>query len=69
MTTLHWQTGLQLHALCMLKIYQGVKEFHMLARITCYCKITVFSPFELGNIIVNHPKVQMKLHFLTSKCP
>ena len=37
--------------------YQGLKEFHMLARISCYCKITVFSPFELGNIIVNHPKV------------
>ena len=37
--------------------YQGVKEFHMLARISCYWKITVFSPFELGNIIVNHPKV------------
>ena len=25
--------------------YQGVKEFHMLARIGCNCKITVFSPF------------------------
>ena len=37
--------------------YQGVKEFHMLARISCYCKIMVFSPFELRNIIVNHPKV------------
>ena len=40
-----------------IKKYQGVKEFHMLARISCYCKITVLSPFELGNIIVNHPKV------------
>ena len=29
--------------------YQGVKEFHMLARICCYCKIMVFSPFELGD--------------------
>ena len=26
--------------------YQGVKEFHMLARIDCYCKIMVFSPFK-----------------------
>ena len=25
--------------------YQGVKEFHMLARIGCNCKIMVFSPF------------------------
>ena len=37
--------------------YQGVKEFHMLARINCYCKIMVFSPFGLGSIIVNHPMV------------
>ena len=29
----------------------------MLAGISCYCKIMVFSPFELGNIMVNHPKV------------
>ena len=29
----------------------------MLARINCYCKIMVFSPFELGSIIVNHPMV------------
>ena len=29
--------------------YQGVKEFHMLAHISCYCKIMVFSPFELGD--------------------
>ena len=36
---------------------QGVKEFHMLARINCYCKIMVFSPFELRSIIVNHPMV------------
>ena len=27
--------------------YQGVKEFHMLARIGCYCKIMVFSPLKL----------------------
>ena len=27
--------------------YQGVKEFHMLARISCYCNIMVFSPFKV----------------------
>ena len=27
--------------------YQGVKEFHMLARIGCNCKIMVFSPLKL----------------------
>ena len=27
--------------------YQGVKEFDMLARIGCYCKIMVFSPLKL----------------------
>ena len=27
--------------------YQRVKEFHMLARIGCYCKIMVFSTFKL----------------------
>ena len=27
--------------------YQGVKEFHMLARIGCYCNIMVFSPFKV----------------------
>ena len=27
--------------------YQGVKEFHMLARIGCYSKIMVFSPFKV----------------------
>ena len=27
--------------------YQGVKEFHMLARIGCYRKIMVFSPLKL----------------------
>ena len=29
--------------------YQGVKEFHMLAHISCYCKIMVFSPLKLGD--------------------
>ena len=27
--------------------YQGVKEFHMLAPIGCYCNIMVFSPFKV----------------------
>ena len=26
-----------------------MKEFHMLTPISCYCKIMVFSPFELGD--------------------
>ena len=26
--------------------YQGVKEFHMLAHIGCYCNIMVFSLFK-----------------------
>ena len=29
-----------------LKKYQGVKEFHMLARVGC-CNIMVFSPFKV----------------------
>ena len=44
--------------------YQGVTEFHILARIGCYCKIMVFSPFKLevtyyhsskGKKIMMHP--------------
>ena len=31
--------------------YQGAKEFHMLVRIGCYCKIMVFSPFK---VLVTH---------------
>ena len=27
--------------------YQGVKEFHMLARISYICNIMVFSPFKV----------------------
>ena len=27
--------------------YQGVKEFHMLACIGCYCNNMVFSPFKV----------------------
>ena len=34
--------------------YQGVKEFHMLARIGCYCNITVFSPFKV-KVTYYHP--------------
>ena len=26
--------------------YQGVKEFYLLARLGCYCKMIVFSPFN-----------------------
>ena len=33
--------------------YQGVKEFHMLARICCYCKIMVFSPFKIKSHILS----------------
>ena len=35
--------GTSVHEICTK--YQGVKEFHMLARIGCNCKIMVFSPF------------------------
>ena len=34
--------------------YQGVKEFHMLARIGCYCNIMVFSPFKV-KVTYYHP--------------
>ena len=36
------------------KQYQGVKEFHMLARIGCYCNIMVFSPFKV-KVTYYHP--------------
>ena len=29
----------------------------MLARISCYCKIMVFSPLDLETHIVSHPRV------------
>ena len=32
---------------------QGLKEFHMLAHMGCYCIIIVFSPFKL-EITYNH---------------
>ena len=32
---------------------QGVKEFHMLARIGSYCKIMVFSPFKSSGHILS----------------
>ena len=34
--------------------YQGVKEFHMLARIGCYCNIMVLSPFKV-KVTYYHP--------------
>ena len=34
--------------------YQGVKEFHMLARIGCYCNIMVFSTFKV-KVTYYHP--------------
>ena len=39
--------------------YQGVKEFHMLARIGC-CNFTVFSPFKV-NVTYYHPLNQWLL--------
>ena len=36
--------------------YQGVKEFDMLARIGCYCKIMVFSPFKVKVIYYHSSK-------------
>ena len=39
--------------------YQGVKEFHMLARIGC-CNFMVFSPFKV-NVTYNHPVNQWLL--------
>ena len=36
---------ISLHSFGEIYKYQGVKEFHMLARIGCNCKIMVFSPF------------------------
>ena len=29
------------------KKYQGMKEFHLLPCMGCYCKMVVFSPFKL----------------------
>ena len=39
--------------------YQGVKEFHMLARIGC-CNFMVFSPFKV-NVTYYHPVNQWLL--------
>ena len=46
----------RLQEFCWLKKkkYQGVKEFHMLARIGCYCNIMVFSPFQV-KVTYYHP--------------
>ena len=41
------------------KKYQGVKEFHMLARIGC-CNFMVFSPFKV-NVTYYHPLNQWLL--------
>ena len=49
--------------------YQGVKEFHMLAGIGCYCKIIVFSPFKLKSHIITHPRVTNDDALLTSESP
>ena len=40
--------------------YQGVKEFHMLACIGCYCNIMVFSPFKV-KVTYYHPLNQWLL--------
>ena len=40
-------TSMSLGAQTKIKKYQGVKEFHMLTRIGCYCKSMVFSPLKL----------------------
>ena len=40
--------------------YQGVKEFHMLALIGCYCDIMVFSPFK-AKVTYYHPLNQWLL--------
>ena len=41
----------------------------MLARISSHCKIMVFSDFELGNIIINHPKVTNKVALSNIEMP
>ena len=43
----------------IVKKYQGVKEFHMLARIGC-CNFMVFSPFKV-NVTYYHPLNQWLL--------
>ena len=43
----------------IIKKYQGVKEFHMLARIGC-CNFMVFSPFKV-NVTYYHPVNQWLL--------
>ena len=37
--------------------YQGVKEFHMLARIGCYCKIMVSVLLKLRSHIITHQSI------------
>ena len=48
-----------LTSLRTIKKYQGVKEFHMLARIGC-CNFMVFSPFKV-NVTYYHPVNQWLL--------
>ena len=50
-----WHLGSSFHTLSSNKQkYQGVKDFHMLARIGCYCNIMVFSPFKV-KVTYYHP--------------
>ena len=49
--------------------YQGVKEFHILAGIDCYCKIMVFSYLKLRSHIITHPSVTMMEALLTAEGP
>ena len=43
--------------LLILLKYQGVKEFHMLARIGCYCKIMVSVLLKLRSHIITHQSI------------
>ena len=58
---LHWCNPSHNRAIYQLFLkYQGVKEFHMLARIGCYCNIMVFSPFKV-KVTYYHPVNQWLL--------
>ena len=39
------------------KKYQGVKVLQLVARMVCYCKMMVFSPFKLRTHIIIHPRI------------
>ena len=50
--------------------YQGVKEFHILALIGCYCKMLVFSSFklEMGGIDTSGSyHIQLRTSLILSK--